>query len=233
MVTVIIPALNEAGNIRQLVGEVRGAAAVDVIVVDNNSTDATAREARLAGARVVSELRRGYGYACSAGAAAAGAADILVFMDGDYSFSPGDLPGLLAPISSGQADLVLGSREEGSIMPGSMPLPQRFGNWLVARLMNTLYGISITDLGPFRAIRRELLMELDMQEMAYGWPTEMIVKTARQKAHILEVPVSYRSRRSGKSKVSGTVRGTVLAACSILTVTFRYAWNNKKSRDNI
>jgi glycosyltransferase involved in cell wall biosynthesis len=220
---VIIPALNEAGSIRRLVGELRLIAPMDVIVVDNNSTDATASEARLAGARVVRELHRGYGYACAAGVAAAGATDILVFMDGDYSFSPDDLPALLAPIRSGQADLVLGSRELGSIQPGSMPFQQRFGNWLVSRLMNALYGISITDLGPFRAIRKGLLDELDMKEMTYGWPTEMIVKAARQKAHILEVPVSYRGRLSGKSKVSGTVRGTLLAAWFILTVTFRHA----------
>ncbi|MGB8212592.1 MAG: glycosyltransferase family 2 protein [Anaerolineales bacterium] len=222
-VTVIIPALNEAGNIRSLVQELRAVAPVDVLVVDNNSTDATASEARLAGARVVSEPRRGYGYACAAGAAAAEAAGILIFMDGDGSFSPGDLPALLKPLSEGSADFVLGSRELGSIISGSMPFQQRFGNWLVSRLMNTLYGISITDLGPFRAIRKDLLNELDMQEMTYGWPTEMIVKAARRKAHILEIPVSYRSRCSGKSKVSGTVRGTLLATWSILAVTFRHA----------
>ena len=222
--TVIIPALNEAGNIRQLAQETGAAARVDVIVVDNNSTDATAEEARLGGAKVVFEPRRGYGYACAAGVAAAGAADILVFMDGDYSFSPGDLAGLLAPISAGRADLVLGSRRLGSSVPGSMPFQQRFGNWLVAHLMNALYGVSITDLGPYRAIRKQLLLGLDMREMTYGWPTEMIVKAARRRARILEAPVSYRSRRSGKSKVSGTLRGTVLAAWFILNVTFRYAW---------
>jgi glycosyltransferase involved in cell wall biosynthesis len=223
-VTVIIPALNEAGNICQLVEEVRAAASVDVIVVDNNSTDTTAQEARQTGAEVVYEPRRGYGYACAAGVSAADGADVLAFMDGDYSYSPSDLPSLLTPISDGRADLVLGSRELGSITPGSMPVSQRFGNWLVSRMMNALYGISITDLGPYRAIRRQLLMELDMQEMTYGWPTEMIVKAARRKVQILEVPVSYRSRRSGKSKVSGTVRGTLLAAWFILRVTFRYVW---------
>jgi glycosyltransferase involved in cell wall biosynthesis len=222
-VTVIIPALNEAGNIRPLVEEVQASAPVDVIVVDNNSTDATGLEARQAGAQVVYEPRRGYGYACAAGVAAAGSADIIVFMDGDFSYSPGDLPGLLAPIAEGRAELVLGSRELGSIEPGAMPFQQRFGNWLVSRLMNVLYDVSITDLGPFRAIRRQFLQELDMQEMTYGWPTEMIAKAARRKAHILEVPVSYRSRHSGKSKVSGTVRGTLLAAWFILQVTFRFA----------
>lgn len=223
-VTVIIPALNEAGNIRQLVGEVHSTAPVDVIVVDNNSTDTTAQEAREAGAQVVCEPRRGYGYACAAGVATAAEADILVFLDGDYSFSPADLPWLLTPLMEGRADLVLGSRVLGLTAPGAMPPHQRFGNWLVSRLMNGLYHISITDLGPYRAIRRQLLMELDMQEMTYGWPTEMIVKAARRRANILEVPVSYRGRRSGRSKVSGTVRGTLLAAWFILAVTFRYAW---------
>lgn len=222
--TVIIPALNEAGNIRQLVHEVQATAPVEVIVVDNNSTDSTAEEARDAGAKVVIESRRGYGYACAAGVSGARDADVLVFMDGDYSFSPADLPLLLSPIFEGRADLVLGSRELGRIAPGAMPPHQRFGNWLVSRLMNILYGLSITDLGPYRAIRRQLLAELDMQEMTYGWPTEMIVKSARHGARIVEVPVSYQSRRFGHSKVSGTVRGTILATWFILDVTLRYAW---------
>jgi glycosyltransferase involved in cell wall biosynthesis len=222
-ITVIIPALNEAGNIQQLVKEVRAAAPVEVIVVDNNSTDSTAQEARAAGASVVNEPRRGYGYACARGVATAHDAEVLVFMDGDYSFLPADLPLLLSPILEGGADLVLGSRERGHIAPGAMLPHQRFGNWLVSRLMNVLYGLSITDLGPYRAIRRELLLQLDMQEMTYGWPTEMIVKTARRKARVVEVPVSYHSRRFGHSKVSGTVRGTILATWFILGVTFRYA----------
>ena len=225
--TVIIPALNEAGNISQLVHEVRVVAPVDVIVVNNGSTDSTSQEAKAAGAEVVDEPQRGYGYACAAGAAAAAAgdADILVFMDGDYSFSPADLPSLLSPIIENRADMVLGSRARGVIAKGVMPSHQQFGNWLVSKLMNMLYGLSITDLGPYRAIRRQLLDELDMQEMTYGWPTEMIVKAARRGARIVEVPVSYQNRRFGQSKVSGTVRGTILAAWHILGVTFRYAWN--------
>ena len=223
-VTVIIPALNEAGNIRQLVHEVYATASVEVIVVDNGSTDSTAQEALEVGAKVIVEPRRGYGYACAAGVAEAGQADILVFLDGDYSFAPSDLPSLLAPILEGQADLVLGSRELGHIEPRAMPPQQRFGNWLVSRLMNILYKLSITDLGPYRAIQRRLLSELNMQEMTFGWPTEMIVKAARRGERIVEIPVSYHSRRFGQSKVSGTVRGTILATWFILGVTFRYAW---------
>jgi hypothetical protein len=222
-ITVIIPALNEAGNIRQLVEEVRRTVAAHVIVVDNGSTDVTADEARAGGAVVATEPRRGYGYACAAGVAAATDADILVFLDGDYSFLPQELPRLLEPILAGRADMALGSRELGHIEPGAMPLHQRFGNWLVSRLMNRLYGLAITDLGPYRAIRRSLLAQLDMQEMTYGWPTEMIVKGARQGARIVEAPVSYHSRRAGRSKVSGTLRGTLLAARYILGVTLRYA----------
>jgi glycosyltransferase involved in cell wall biosynthesis len=220
---VIIPALNEAGNIRRLVAEVRVIVPGRVIVVNNGSTDATAEEAQSAGAQVVHEPRRGYGYACAAGVAAAHDVDVVAFMDGDGSFLPAELPALLAPILADEADLVLGSRWRGHIVPGAMPLQQRFGNWLAARLMNTFYGLSVTDLGPYRAIRRSLLARLAMREMTFGWPTEMMVKAARQGARIVEVPVSYRPRQAGRSKVSGTVRGTLLAAWFILGVTLRYA----------
>ncbi len=220
--TVIIPALNESGCIGELVRDGLAQPVAEVVVVDNGSTDDTAGAARRAGARVVREPRRGYGYACAAGVAAASDADALVFLDGDYSFSPDEMPALLAPLREGRADLVLGSRARGHIEPGSMPLPQRFGNWLVAHLTHLIYHLPITDLGPYRAVRRELLSSLDMREMTFGWPTEMIVKAARRRARIVEVPVSYRSRRAGRSKVSGTVRGTLLAGYYILGVTFRY-----------
>jgi glycosyltransferase involved in cell wall biosynthesis len=220
---VIIPALNEAGNIYRLVLEVLATAPVQVIVVDNGSTDTTAEEARAAGAQVVYERRRGYGYACAAGVAAAKGADILAFLDGDYSFLPGELPTILAPVLAGEADLVLGSRYRGHIAPGAMPPQQRFGNWLVARLMRILYDLPLTDLGPYRAIRYPLLISLNMQEMTFGWPTEMIVKAAQQQVRIVEVPVSFHNRRAGRSKVSGTLRGTILAGWFILGVTLRYA----------
>jgi glycosyltransferase involved in cell wall biosynthesis len=229
-VTVIIPALNEAGNIRRLVEEVRATVPVSVLVVDNGSQDATGEEALAGGARLVREPRRGYGYACAAGAAAAGEADVLVFLDGDYSFLPADLPRLLAPLLADQADLVLGSRELGHIVPGAMPAHQRLGNRLVAWLVKRLYGLQISDLGPYRAVRRAWLGRLDMCEMTYGWPAEMIVKAARRGARVCEVPVRYHSRAAGRSKVSGTLRGTLLAAWFILGVTLRYAWGGDYTR---
>jgi glycosyltransferase involved in cell wall biosynthesis len=226
-IAVIIPALNEAGNIGPLVADVLSTIPAEIFVVDNNSTDSTAVEAIQAGAHLVSEPRRGYGYACAAGVAAAGQADILVFLDGDHSSRPGEIPALVSPILTGEADLVLGSRTEGHIAPGAMPFHQKFGNWLAARLMNFLYHLPVTDLGPYRAVRRQLLIDLDMREMTYGWPTEMMVKAARQGARIVEVPVGFYPRQAGRSKVSGTLRGTALAAWFILSVTLRYAWRSK------
>ncbi len=222
--TIIIPALNEEGAIGELVAETRAIGAGDVIVVDNGSEDATAARAAAAGARVVSEPRRGYGWACAGGVAAATDAQVLVFMDGDHSFLPAELPRLLAPLQRGEADLVLGSRTLGHVAPGAMPPQQRFGNWLGAWLMRRLYRLPITDLGPYRAIRADLLRALGMREMTYGWPTEMTVKAARRRARLLEVPVSYLPRRAGDSKVSGTLRGTLLAGYRILGLTLQYAW---------
>ena len=230
-IAVIIPALNEAEALRRLLSATMEVCSqfdqVQVIVVDNGSSDSTADVARRGGAIVIEEPRRGYGFACAAGLKAADSADILVFLDADFSFDPAEMPVLLEPILSQSADLVLGSR----FLSGDqavMPPHQRFGNWLTARLMHYLYALRLTDLGPYRAIRQELLTELNMQEMTYGWPTEMIVKAARRGARILEKPVKYYPRIAGKSKVSGTIKGSVLAAYLILSTTFRYARSVEK-----
>lgn len=222
---VIIPALNEAGNISQLVAETWLQPVDWVIVVDNGSSDGTAVLAEKAGSQVVSEPQRGYGYACAAGTAAAlgAGADILAFMDADFSSPPAELPRLLTPIQRNKADLVLGSRTLGDIAVGAMLPHQRFGNRLAAWLMSRLYDIVITDLGPYRAIRADLMRGLEMREMTFGWPTEMMVKVAKGNGRILEVPVSWHTRRRGRSKVSGTVRGSFLAAYYILGITLRYA----------
>jgi len=223
-VVVIIPALNEAACIGDVVQEALAQSVSEVVVVDNGSTDSTAQVARQAGGRVVTEPRRGYGYACAAGVASTGDADVLVFLDGDGSLLPDEMPRLLEPLTSDGADLVLGSRDLGLMAQGAMPSHQRFGNWLASRLMQVLYGLRVTDLGPYRAIRAELLRSLDMREMTFGWPTEMMVKTARHGARIVQVPVSFHPRRAGRSKVSGTLRGTLFAAYCILSVTVRYAF---------
>jgi glycosyltransferase involved in cell wall biosynthesis len=226
-IAVIVPALNEADNIRNLVDDIRAALPVQVIVVDNGSSDETAAEAQSTGARVVSEPRRGYGYACATGATAAQEAEILAFIDADYSFLPSELPLVLAPIIQGKADLVLGSRQSGRMEKGAMPAHQRFGNWLAAFMVNRLYRLELTDIGPYRAVKHSLLLSLDMHEMTYGWPVEMVAKAARNGARIVEVPVSYRSRRYGRSKVGGTIKGSLLAAWSILGTTLRYAGRRK------
>ena len=221
-VTVVIPALNEAESIGRLLAEIPADAVGEVIVVDGGSTDDTAVIAEAAGARVLHEPRRGYGRACATGLAAA-LGDVVVFMDGDGADDPAQVPILLAPISSGEADMVLGSRLAGKMEPGAMPWQQRFGNWLAAWLIRRLYGLRLTDLGTFRAVRRQALLELDMQEMTYGWPTEMIVKAARRDWRVMEVPVRHRVRQGGRSKISGTMRGTVLAAYHILGTVLRFA----------
>ncbi len=224
-IAVIIPALNEAGSIAAVV---RDSLAQDidwVIVADNGSSDETAGIARQAGALVVSAPRRGYGYACATGTAKAIAlgATVLVYIDGDYSSVPDEMQRLLDPLRENKADLVLGSRVQGTIIEGAMPLHQKYGNALSSWLISKLYGVKVTDLGPYRAIRSELIQELGMREMTFGWPTEMMVKAARNGARIIEVPVSWQRRRAGHSKVSGNLRGSLLAAYYILGVTIRYA----------
>lgn len=226
--SIIIPAHNEAENLPLVIGDLHRAADpadhTDIIVVDNASTDETARVAQSLGARVVAENCRGYGYACRAGVRAAfvNATETLIFLDGDYSFDPSEISRLVAPLRHRQADLVLGSRFLSGQQQMMWP-HQRFGNWLTARLMGQLYGLRVTDLGPYRAIRAGLLAQLDLREMTYGWPTEMMVKAAKHNARIVEVPVSYRPRHAGKSKVSGTLRGSLLAGYFILWTTIKYA----------
>jgi glycosyltransferase involved in cell wall biosynthesis len=223
-IAVIIPALNEAECLPRLIAAIPRPPGdrVDVIVVDNGSTDDTAMVAQAAGARVISEPRRGYGFACTAGVAAIGAADAVVFLDGDYSSDPAEMPMLIDPVRAGRADMVLGSRLLGDQRAAMLP-HQRFGNWLTAIIMRRLYGLRVTDLSPYRAIRADLLAALNMREMTYGYPTEMIVKAARRRVRIVEVPVSHYPRLAGKSKVSGTLRGSVLAAYFILRTTLKYA----------
>ena len=224
-IALIIPALNEAAVIARVVSEVPREHVQQIYVVDNGSTDGTAAAAATAGATVVREERRGYGYACAAGVAAAGVAyDVLAFMDGDGSDDAAQLPDLLAPLEAGQADLVLGSRVLGAAQRGALLPHQRLGNHLTTGLIRLLYSQRLTDLPPFKAVRRSLLHDLGMSEMTYGWTIEMIVKSAKRKALIVEVPVSTRPRLGGQSKVSGTLKGTVLAAYSMLGTTIKYAW---------
>ncbi len=222
-VSLIIPALNEAECLGPLLAEVPGGLIDQLIVVDNGSIDGTPQVAREAGAIVVQEPRRGYGFACAAGMAAA-RGDVLVFMDGDGSFAPGELPELLAPLARQEADLVLGSRLLNHLQRAAMPPHQRFGNRLFTGWLRWRYGLQLTDLGPFRAIRRELLLALNMQERTYGWPLEMIIKTARCHRPIVELPVTYRPRTAGQSKVSGTLRGTISTAYRYLMVMLRHAF---------
>jgi glycosyltransferase involved in cell wall biosynthesis len=227
----ILPARNEEIPLPGVLAEIPAEVVDLVVVVDNGSADGTASVARQAGAVVVAEPRAGYGFACAAGVRVAAGQDVemLVFLDADGSFDPAQIPDLLAPVRSGQADLVLGSRRAGGMERGAMPPHARFGNGLVALLMRLLYGLQVTDLGPYRAIRADLLAQLAMREMTYGWPTEMMVKAARRGARVVEVPVRYRVRRGGRSKVSGTLRGTILATYYILFVTLRYAFGRKGS----
>lgn len=220
-VTAVIPAFNEERAIGRVVAALPRSVVQRVIVVDGGSTDGTVRAARDAGAEVLHEPRRGYGQACATGATAAGDADVILFLDGDFSDDPREAPLLLAPIARGEADLVIGSRLLGRRERGALPPHQVFGNRLGAFVLRRLYGLRVSDLGPFRAIRGPVLHDLAMEQMTYGWPVEMLAKAARRGYRVVEVPVSYR-RRIGHSKISGTLRGSVLAAYYILSTALRY-----------
>lgn len=227
VIDVIIPAFNEEQSIARVLAEIPAGLVREVIVVDNNSRDRTGEVAAAAGATVVRESRPGYGYACLAGMArcygrpAAEQPDIIVFLDGDYSDYPEDMTALVAPLLRQEADMVIGSRALGQREAGSMLPQQLFGNWLATTLLRWLYGAHFTDLGPFRAIRREALLRIGMQDTTYGWTVEMQLKAAKLGLRSVEVPVRYR-RRIGVSKVSGTVKGTLGAGYKILWTIFRY-----------
>ena len=226
---VVIPCLNEEESIGLLVGDVRAVAGradvpvhiTRILVVDNGSTDRTAAVATRAGATVVPEPRRGYGRACLTGVEAAGDVEILVLMDGDRSDRPDELPLLLEPLLRGEADLVIGSRTLGSYAPGSLLPQQIVGNRVAAMLLRLLYGVRVTDIGPFRVIRRQTLLGLGMREMTYGWSVEMIARAARAGLRVSEVPVTYRVRAGGVSKVSGNLRASVKAGVRIIGAILR------------
>jgi glycosyltransferase involved in cell wall biosynthesis len=220
-IAVVIPAFNEARAIGDVVRAVPMDGVEEIIVVDNDSTDDTAAQAALAGARVIHEPRRGYGSACLAGAKAAGDSDIIIFLDGDRSDDPCQLEAIAAPVIEDRADLVIGSRIGGVIEKGAMPLHGQMGNRLIVWLLRLLYGLRVSDIGSFRAIRTKVLFDLKMEQMTYGWPVEMIVKAARKKLRVQSVPIVYR-RRVGRSKVTGTVKGTILATYYMFVVPLRY-----------
>ena len=223
--SVIIPTHNEAQAIERVLADLPSDLTTEVIVVDSNSNDGTPEIAARMGARVVQEPRRGYGRACLTGLATANSPDVVVFLDGDYSDRPSELPILLAPIIEGRADITLGSR---LCSAGALPWHQVFGNRLAARLIGLLYGLEISDLGPFRAGCADVLRALALEETTYGWAVEMILKAALAGFRVVEVPVSYYPR-IGKSKISGTLKGTVGAAWFILSLIVRYYFRHRKA----
>jgi glycosyltransferase involved in cell wall biosynthesis len=230
-VSVIIPTHNEAQAIGRVLADLSLADlppnfVTEVIVVDSNSNDGTPEIAARMGARVIQEPRRGYGRACLTGMGAANSPDVVVFLDGDYSDRPSELPILLAPIIEGRADITLGSRLHEYNSGDALPWHQVFGNRLAAALIRALYGLKISDLGPFRAARANVINALALEETTYGWAVEMILKGALAGFRVVEVPVSYYPR-IGKSKISGTLKGTVGAAWFILSLIVRYYFRRR------
>lgn len=225
-IAVIIPAFNEENSIGKVIADIPSGLVDEVIVVNNNSNDHTEINAKNAGATVLRERRPGYGYACLKGIeylkGSLVTPDIVVFIDADYSDHPEEMPLLVKPIINDGIDMVIGSRALGRKESGSMTFPQIFGNWLATRLLKIIYRVRYTDLGPFRAIRYDKLLAINMQDTTYGWTVEMQLKAAKLKMKVTEVPVNYR-RRIGLSKISGTVKGTVLAGYKIITTIFKYS----------
>lgn len=225
IIDVIIPAWNEEPSIGKVVSDIDRSLVRHVIVVDNNSRDKTAQVASAAGATVIHEREQGYGAACLAGIAHANndpqPANVIVFMDADYSDYSSEMPLLLAPLEQGY-DMVIGSRALGKREKGSMTPQQVFGNALATFLIRVIYRFRYTDLGPYRAIQRDALNRIGMRDRNYGWTVEMQIKALKHGLRVTEVPVNYR-RRIGLSKVSGTVKGTILAGYKIITTIFRYA----------
>ena len=227
-VSVIIPTHNEVQAIARVLADLPSDLTTEVIVVDSNSNDGTPEIAARMGARVVREARRGYGRACLTGLANANAPDVVVFLDGDYSDRPSELPILLSPIIESRADITLGSRLRERRSSGALPWHQAFGNRLAASLIRLLYGLDISDLGPFRAGRADVLHKLELEETTYGWAVEMILKGALRGFRVVEVPVSYYPR-IGKSKISGTLKGMVGAAWFILSLIVRYYFRHRRA----
>jgi glycosyltransferase involved in cell wall biosynthesis len=225
IITVIIPAFNEENAVGKVVKAIPKDWVKEIVVVNNNSTDKTREAAEQEGALVLDQPIKGYGNACLKGIeyvkSKADKPDIIVFLDADYSDYPEQLPELVKPILEEKMDMVIGSRALGEREGGSMTFPQVFGNWLATRLILLFYGYRFTDLGPFRAIRWDKLMEMNMQDKTFGWTVEMQVKATKMKFKCTEVPMTYRNR-IGKSKVSGTVYGTVMAGYKILYTIFKY-----------
>lgn len=222
-ISVVIPAFNEEKSIPLVIKDIPKEWVDEVIVVSNNSTDETDEVAKEAGATVLRENRKGYGWACLLGIeyAVNQKSDIIIFLDGDYSDYPQQIPEVLAPILIDNIDLVIGSRALGVREKGSMTFPQIFGNWLATNMMRVFYGVKYTDLGPFRAIKVDKLLSLNMSDKTYGWTIEMQIKAAKNKLTQTEVPVNYKNR-IGKSKVSGTAKGTIMAGIKIIGAIFKY-----------
>jgi len=220
-VTVIIPVLNEEQSIGAVLDEIPNELNADVIVVDNGSTDQTANIARDRGARVFSEPRRGYGFACLRGMREITDADIVVFLDGDHSDYPAEMRSLVDPIIAGKADLVIGSRAIGKRDKNALPPHAAFGNKIAGFLIHTLFGFRYTDLGPFRAIRYVALQRIGMVDQTWGWTVEMQIKAIQNNLRIVEIPVSYR-KRIGESKISGTLSGSIKAGSKIIWTILKY-----------